>query len=99
LISLYGVELNEPGVFLTQLAGAAFLGFGVLAFLARSTDSKEFRLAVALALFVRDSIGTVVSVYGQITGLFNALGWTTVAVYLFLAFGYGYFRFLKTEES
>jgi hypothetical protein len=99
LISLYGVELNEPGVFMTQLAGAAFLGFGVLAFLARSTDSKEFRLAVALALFVRDSIGTVVSVYGQITGLFNALGWTTVAVYLFLAFGYGYFRFLKTEES
>ena len=99
LFSLYGVELTPPGVFMTQLAGAAFLGFGVLAFLARSSESKDFRLAVALALFVQDSIGTVVSITSQISGLFNTLGWSTVAVYLFLALGYGYFRFVKPEEA
>jgi len=97
--SLYGVDLTPPGVFMTQLAGAAFLSFGVLVFLARSSESKEFRLALALALFIQDSIGAIVSISGQISGLFNILGWSTVAVYLFLALGYGYFRFVKPDES
>jgi hypothetical protein len=99
LFSLYGVDLTAPGVFMTQLAGAAYLGFGVLAFQARSSASKEFRLALALALFLQDSIGAVISIYYQVTGIFNTLGWTTVGVYLFLALGYGYYRFLKSEES
>ena len=99
LFSLYGVELTSPGVFITQLAGAAYLGFGALAFQARSSESKEFRLALALALFIQDIIGVVISIYYQVTGIFNALGWTTVGVYLFLALGYGYFRFLKPDES
>lgn len=98
-LSLYGVDLTPPGVFMTQLAGAAYLGFAVLAFHARASESKDFRLALALALFIQDFIGTIISIYGQITGLFNILGWTTVLVYLFLAIGYGYFRFLKPEES
>lgn len=99
LFSLYGVDLTPPGEFMTQLAGAAYLGFGVLAFLARSSESKDFRMALALALFIQDSIGAVISIYAQISGLFNTLGWSTVAVYLFLALGYGYFRFLKPEGS
>jgi nucleoside recognition membrane protein YjiH len=84
---------------MTQLAGAAFLGFGTLALLARSSDSKEFRLALATGLFVQDAIGTIVSILGQLSGFFNPLGWSTVAVYLLLAIGYGYFRFLNPEAS
>jgi len=84
---------------MTQLAGAAFLGFGALAFLARSSDSKEFRLALATALFIQDSIGAIVSIYSQLSGIFNPLGWSTVAVYLLLALGYGYYRFFNLEAS
>ena len=99
LFSLYGVELTEPGIFMTQLAGAAYLGFGALAMQARSAASKEFRLAAALALFVQDSIGAIVSIIGQTSGYFNSMGWTTVAVYLLLALGYGYFRFIRPDKA
>jgi hypothetical protein len=99
LLSLYGVELSPPGEFMTQLAGAAFLAFGALAFLARSSQSKEFRLALALGLFVQDSVGTIIAAYGQVQGTFNAFGWTTVALDLLLALGYGYFRFVSVDAA
>lgn len=97
--SLYGVELTPPGIFMTQLAGAAYLGFGILAFLASSSESKDFRLALALGLFVQDLIGTVVSLFGQISGIFNPLGWSSVVIYLLLALGYGYFLFVNKEAT
>lgn len=98
-LSLYGVDLTPQGAFMTQLAGAAYIAFAVLAYQARSSESKDFRLALALALFIQDSIGAVISTYVQMTGIFNILGWSTVLVYLFLAIGYGYFRFLKPAKS
>jgi hypothetical protein len=39
-----------------------------------------------------------VAVLGQVSGVVNALGWLTVAVYLFYALGYGYFQFVKPDE-
>lgn len=98
LISLYDAEISAAGIYMTQLAGAAYLGFGVLAYQARSSKSTEFALALALAFFVQDSIGAAVSLYSQINGTFNILGWTTVVLYLLLALGYGYFRFVKPES-
>jgi hypothetical protein len=97
LLSLYGVDLTAAGAAMTQLAGAAFLGFGILAFVARSSPSEDFLMTLALALFVQDSIAAIVSIYAQVSGVFNALGWSTVAVYLLLAVAYGYFRFFEPE--
>jgi len=34
----------------------------------------------------------VIALVGQLSGLFNALGWSTVAIYLLLGVGYGYFH-------
>jgi len=99
LVSLYGGELSPAGAYMTRLAGAAYLGFGALAFQARASKSTEFLLALALALFIQDSIGAFVSIYAQIAGQLNPFGWTTVALYSFLALGYGYFRFLKPEST
>ena len=91
LFSLYGVDLTDGGVAMTQFAGAAFLGFGTLALLARTYPSRDLFIAAAFALFVQDLIGTIVAIYWQLDGTFNGFGWTTVAVYGFLAAGYGYF--------
>jgi hypothetical protein len=97
LFALYGVALTPPGVFMTQLAGAAYLGFGVLAYFARSSESKDFQSSLALALFIQDTIGTIVGISGQLMGTFNAFGWTTVALYFLLALGYGYFSFINRK--
>jgi hypothetical protein len=98
LVSLYGGDLTTSGIYMTRLAGAAYLGFAALAIQARRTKSTEFLLALALALFIQDSIGAFVSFYAQIAGHLTALGWTTVALYSILALGYGYFRFIRPES-
>jgi hypothetical protein len=90
LMAVYDVQLSASGVAMTQLAGAAFLGWGTLAFLARS-GSPEFMRGAAIALLVQDAVATVASTLSQMGGPFNWLGWTTPLVYGLLAAGYGYF--------
>jgi hypothetical protein len=43
------------------------------------------------ALFVGASTGFIVSLIGQLGGVMNALGWSTVVIYLLLALGFEYF--------
>jgi hypothetical protein len=90
LMAVYDVDLSAAGVAMTQLAGAAFFGWGTLAFLARS-GSPEFMRGAAIGLFVQDGVATVASTLSQVGGPFNWLGWTTPIVYGLLAVGYGYF--------
>lgn len=99
LFSLYGAELGEAGTYMTRLGGAAYLAFATLTWLARKATAKETRLNLALALFIQDLIGFVVALHGQLAGLMNLIGWSTVLIYLFLALGYGYFLFIKTEAA
>jgi len=37
----------------------------------------------------------VMAFIGQLAGIANALGWSTVAIYLLLALGFAYFQFMK----
>jgi hypothetical protein len=50
---------------------------------------------VLLGNLVANTVGFLVTLFGQVgrTGGINAVGWITVALYLFLAVGYGYYRF------
>jgi hypothetical protein len=98
-MQLYGVTAEAPLELVAQLLGAAFISFGVLTWSARNIAESEVRRAIILALFIGDGIGFLVSFIRQIGGVVNALGWSTVAIYLLLALGWGYFRFLKSNGS
>jgi hypothetical protein len=78
-----------------QLFGAALIGFAVLTWAARNATDSDAGRAILLALCVADAIGFAVALVGQLGGVVNALGWSTVAIYLVLALGFGYFRFGK----
>jgi hypothetical protein len=52
-----------------------------------------------LTLCVGDAIGFVVALVGQLDGVVNTLGWSTVVIYLVLALGFGYFRFAKQAAA
>jgi hypothetical protein len=78
-----------------QLFGAALIGFAVLTWAARNATDSDAGRAILLALCVGDAIGFVVALVGQLGGVVNTLGWSTVAIYLVLALGFGYFRFGK----
>ncbi len=98
LMSMYGATLNPAGTLIAQLFGAALIGYAVVNWFARNAKGDEALRAIVLANFVADTIGFIVSLLGQLSGVVNALGWSTVVIYLLLALGYAYFQFMKPSS-
>ena len=94
-LSLYGVTPNPELNFVAQLFGATLVAFAILTWSARNLPPSEARKSIVLALFVGDGIGFIVALIAQLGGVVNLLGWSTVAIYLILSLGFGYFRFFK----
>lgn len=92
--SIYGVTLDPAGILMTRFIGACLTGIGLICWLTRNADSSALK-SVTLSLCIADTIGFIVAVSGQLSGIMNTLGWIIVAIWLLLALGLGYFRFLK----
>lgn len=87
VVSLYGVTADAPLRYLGELFGAALFGFAAITWLARNATDRGVR-AIVLGLAIGDTVGFVVALLGQLAGVWNALGWTTVVIYLLLALGF-----------
>jgi hypothetical protein len=94
VMPLYGATLDPIGILMTRFLGACLIGIGLICWLDRSADPQALR-GITLALCVGDTVGFIAALLGQLSGVMNALGWVNVAIWLFLAVGLGYFRFLK----
>lgn len=99
LASLYGVTLDSAGILIARFYGSGLIHIGLLALLARNITHAQAQQPIVLAYFIGLAIGFIVALLGQLSGLLNPLGWSTVAIYLFLALGYGYFQFIKPSAS
>lgn len=95
LMSIYGITLATAGQWVGRYLGSAFLGIGVLTWLARNAEPGEGLRAVVLGDLVLSVLGLVVAILDAISGLGNALVWSTVVIYLFLTVGFGYFQFVE----
>ncbi len=95
--SLYDVEVNETLTYVVRLLGAAFVEIAVLTWFARNADDSAARRAIVIALLIGNAIGFVVALIGQINNVVGVMGWGSVAIYLLLALGFGYFQFVKKE--
>jgi hypothetical protein len=91
----YGMALEPGGTLIAQLFGQAFVLIALFLWLVRNTMEPVTQTAIAVSVFVGDAIGTVVSLFGVLNGVTNALGWLTVALYLLLALGFGFFVFRR----
>jgi hypothetical protein len=91
-LQLYGVELGGPGpTEIARLLGASLFGYGALGVLARAETSPSG--AVATGFLVADGLGFLVTLHGMLTGASNALGWSSVGIYLALTAAFAYLRF------
>ncbi len=70
------------------------IGIGVILWLSRNADWSLLK-HITLSLFIADTIGFIIALTGQLAGVMNTMGWIIVAIWLLLALGLGYFRFLK----
>jgi len=96
--SIYGVTLDPVGIFMTRFLAACLIGIGLICWLSRNADWNSLK-DITLSLCIADTIGFIVALSGQFSGIMNTLGWIVVAIWLLLALGLGYFRFLKSGTS
>lgn len=97
-MSSYGITLDTVGTIMSRYFGAAILGLGLICWLYRNADFKTLE-GITLSLFVADTLGFIIALLAQFTGLLNALGWVNVIIWLCLAFGLGYFRFIRSATA
>ncbi len=99
LMSLYDITLEPGGQWIGRYLGSAFLGIGILTWLARDQVQGIGLRIVLVGDFVVSITGLAVAVLDALFGVGNALTWSTVAIYLFLTLGFGYFLFVKPVET
>ena len=95
LVSFYNVQLTGAGILIAQLHGGTLFSFGLLNWFARSFSDEAVQQAILTANLVGDALGFIFSLIGQLGGVpeINALGWSTVLLYLILTSGFVYLRF------
>ena len=91
MLALYGVATDPAGTFMARLWGAAAIQVGLAAWLARKDMDTPARRAVQLGNAGGLAVGFLIALLSQLGGLLNALGWSTVLLFLLLCIGYGYF--------
>lgn len=99
LLSVYGITLDKAGTLVAQLFGALLIGLAVLNWFARNVTDPEARQAIVYGNLVGDVIGFVVILIGQLAGIANAVGWSSVAIYLLLALGFAYVQFMQPRGA
>lgn len=99
MLTQYGVSAEPHIVFVSRFFGSALINLGLLVWLARNTVDSQARAAIVLAGLVGDLIGFAVALRGQLEGLVNALGWSTVVIYALFAIGFAYFQFAPQRST
>lgn len=99
VFSVYGVFLDPGGLMLARVAGAAILALGVLAWLARNSSVPEVNRVAVIALFCFFAVKSLVTLLAQLSGVFNGLGWSILAIDIPLALFYAAVVFRRQAAS
>jgi len=81
----FGITLDPMGIALARMACAAYVGFGVLCWLARDLADQRAMRAVGSACAVAWGLGAVVVVVAINAGLGDARVWALVALQVVFA--------------
>lgn len=95
MFGTFGVTPDEFGTSLARLFGSALLGFVVLLWYGRSSTNQELHRAILFSMFTYWLVSSVLMVLAQLSGLFNVMGWATVALHIVFLIAYGVFIFKK----
>ena len=97
LLSFYGMTLDPAGQWIGRFLGAQLVGLAIITWLARNAPTGGALSAVMIGNLVGSTIALALAILQGISGIGNALVWSTAVVYAFLAAGFGYFQFGKSR--
>ncbi len=93
VLAQYGIAPDPHTIFMSRFFGTALIDIGLLVWLARNIVDALGRHAIVLSGLIAMVIGFLVALNGQMNGLANALGWSTVVIYALFAIGFACFQF------
>ena len=96
LLGNFGVASTPELVFMARLFGSALLAFCTFLWYARSSESVELQVTVVRGMFVYWLLSTIFALMGQLAGLFNVMGWSTIVLHTGFLIWYGTFVFKRT---
>jgi Na+-driven multidrug efflux pump len=86
-IALFGSPPEPHAIVNAQFFGSALIGIGVVGWFARDFRDASAVRGVLIALVATTVVGGLVAIGGVLSGAINALGWTSVLVYVLLLAG------------
>jgi hypothetical protein len=95
LMSWFGLALDPAGVVVTRTLGAVLLGIAMISWFTSQATQSRLSEDIVFSLFLADTAGFVVTVLAQLSPIGTTMGWVAAGIWLFLAAGLGYFRFLR----
>jgi hypothetical protein len=99
VLRLFGLSTGKTEMLLTQVLGAALLGLGALAWLARDLVDAQATQTASISLLAFSAIGFVVTLLGMLSQVTRAAAaWLVVVLFLLFAAGYAYFQFWRAGE-
>ncbi len=97
--SLYGFTSSPPLIYVARLLGGYLFAVGLLSWLIKDAPASPIRTAIVFVFLAMDLLGFLISLVSQIDGTLNALGWSSVVIYLLLGLGFVYFLFVKPASA
>lgn len=95
----FGIQLDAYGILMARWLGAFLCGVGLICLFTGTSEESKLKQGILLSLFLTDIAGFVIALVGQLSGWMNALGWVIVAIWILLALGLGYLRFLRKAPT
>jgi hypothetical protein len=89
------LPLNPVGTDIARLFGAALVLVAFIAWRASRLTDRSGRRMVASGLLIYTALGAIITAWGQLSGTWSALGWSSIISYLIFVLGYAYFLFFK----
>lgn len=90
VLSNYGIADSPPVALMARLFGGTLLAIAVIQWSARDFSEATVR-PLLIGFCIADAVNLVVSIMATTAGTINAMGWSTVLIYLCGAVGAGYF--------
>jgi hypothetical protein len=97
LLPVYGIDPAPATMLMSRFFGAALVNLGLAVYLLREVREPSTQRGLVLAGVGGSVAGPAVAVMGQLGGLVNVMGWSTVAIYGLLLLGYA--SCLRTQPS
>lgn len=96
MASVYGMTLDATGTLMARLFGTSFIFEGIVLWFAKGgTTSERPVRGLVTAVVVSNAIGFIVCLMATLSGVWNAVGWLSVGLYLVFGLAFAYFLFKK----